>query len=147
MVKFEIGMLFEGTILAALLLSGDPQVPQEMTCTSQTDPASPTAEEEKDKRCWKDSEEVKNPDKTPRKTPLLAERFERVKVRRSVVVLKLCIDSSGNVARTVVLTSSGNTEVDDFFRSAVSKWTFEPATKDGEPVPSVYTIAVSWTVA
>jgi TonB family protein len=96
-------------------------------------------------RCWAGSGvETKNTDGAGRKAPPLPERFENAKVRRTAVVLKLCVDASGKVARTVVVTSSGNTDVDSFYRAAVAGWTFKPATQDGVAVPSVFTIAVNW---
>jgi TonB family protein len=96
-------------------------------------------------RCWVGGgEETKNADGAARKAPPLPERFENANVRRTAVVLKLCVDVSGKVARTIVVTSSGNTEVDAFYRAAVAGWTFKPATRDGVAVPSVFTMAVNW---
>jgi TonB family protein len=96
-------------------------------------------------RCWAGSgEETKNTDGAGRKAPPLPERFENAKVLRTAVVLKLCVDESGKVAKTLVVTSSGNTDVDSFYREAVAGWIFKPAKRGGVVVPSVFTMAVNW---
>ena len=107
---------------------------------SETDRAKPTAKP--DTRCWKGTEKA-NPDAAGRKAPLLPKRFDDAKVLRTVVVVKLCIDHTGQVSRTIVLTSSGNDDVDQFYRDALKKWTFKPLSNDGV-TPSIATISVNW---
>lgn len=129
-------------VMTVLLHCVHSPVAASIICTYQTHERSRMGKEEH--RCWKGPEEVKNPDGARRKAPPLPERFEGAKVRRTAVVVKLCIDAAGQVARTLVLVSSGNMEVDDFYRNTLSKWTFRPVVKDGEPTPSVFTVAVNW---
>jgi len=135
-----------GALIAAMLLSTDARLAARMSRADQTDRAEQRSHAEKTDvpRCWEGSEEVKNADGRSRKAPPLPERFEGSKVSRTAIVLMLCIDSDGQVARTLVQASSGNADVDDFYRSTLSKWTFEPAVENGEPVPSVFTVAVNW---
>jgi TonB family protein len=139
-----IDMISIPILFAALLLNAETRVVASNASTSQTDDDTRAEAGKDEPRCWEGSEEVRNPDETKRKLPFLPERFDGAKVRITAVALKLCIDSDGKVARTFVLTSSGNTEVDEFYRSALSKWTFEPAFKEDHPVPSVFTITVNW---
>jgi TonB family protein len=97
--------------------------------------------------CWGSSKEVKNRDRTRRIPPPLPAKLASVKVQRTTVLLKLCIDTSGRVARTLVVVSSGSKDVDEYYRSAVAKWTFEPAVSEGERVKSVFLLSVGWVPA
>ena len=64
-------------------------------------------------------------------------------VRRSVMFLKLCVSETGEVARLLVLESSGNPDVDKYYSTQLSKWTFTPAERDKRKVRSVVPVTVT----
>jgi hypothetical protein len=97
-----------------------------------------------EQECWKNAKEETNTDRTKRQPPVLPSKFHGVSVRRTFVAVKLCIDSAGLVDRTILVTSSGNSEIDEFYRAEFKTWTFKPLVKAGGSVPSVWTISVNW---
>jgi TonB family protein len=126
-------------LVIVLATEGVTPVLRRPTYFDQSRPSS-----DREPRCWKEGNETKNADGQKRQAPPLPERFNGAKVRRTAIVLKLCIDSTGRVTDTIPLVSSGNKEVDAFYRHALSQWTFKPPIKNGQPMVSVSTIAVSW---
>ena len=100
--------------------------------------------EKPEPRCWTEAKEIQNAGRKGRQAPPLPDRFNGADVRQTAVVLKLCVDSDGRVARTIVLVSSGNDAVDDFYREELSKWTFDPPIRRGKRVVSVSTVAINW---
>jgi TonB family protein len=114
-------------------------------CAEQKDQQSSSAQ--KQKSCWKGSQEIPNPDVRGRKAPPPPKRFDGAKVGRTAVVVKLCINADGQVAKSILLTSSENQEIDEYYRDLLSTWKFKPILRDGVPVPSVVTIAVNWNPA
>lgn len=105
--------------------------------------AQPPAPQTKEQaQCWPGGE-VKNPGVSARKPPPLPERLSGAVIQRSLVSLKLCIDSVGKVDRTMILNSSGNKDVDAFYVSELSKWAFKPAYRERVPVPSVVVVAIT----
>jgi outer membrane biosynthesis protein TonB len=57
------------------------------------------------------------------------------------LLLKLCIDSTGRVARVLTIRSSGNTAVDNLFADSFAKRRFKPVVKDGAAVPSAMSVS------
>lgn len=94
--------------------------------------------------CWPRRPEVITADPTPRKLPALPRQLTGLEVKQFSVALKVCIDEKGQVARTLVLRSSGNREVDAFFQAATAKWKFKPAQQGGKAVPSVLRVSTTW---
>ncbi len=103
----------------------------------------PAPEARKEPSCWPGGAEVVTSDPTPRLLPPPGNELTGV-VKRTSVLLKVCIDDKGNVERTFVLRSTGNKNVDAYFQAAAAKWTFKPAQQDGKPVPSVMRISTAW---
>ena len=66
-------------------------------------------------------------------------------VKRHAVALRLCIDEKGTVARSIVVVSSGNPDVDAFYQRAAEEWKLKPATRGGKVVPSTADVSASWT--
>ncbi len=97
-----------------------------------------------ERRCWKDLEEIENPDTAGRKTPVLPEFFWNERIKVPAVRIKLCIDHQGKVVRSVLLNSSGNTKVDHYYLVEWSKATFKPIERNRKPVPSVFTVSTRW---
>ena len=135
------------TWLAIILLSRTAweSVVVESICVSST--AQQARNPQREQRCWKEAEEIVNRHSARRTASPLPARFDGEKVDRTAIVLKLCIDASGDVVRTIVLTSSGNKAIDGFYKDTLSKWQFKPVIKNGVAVPSVATIAVNWNPA
>lgn len=61
------------------------------------------------------------------------------------VVLRLEIGADGRPASMRVLTSSGETELDESAIAAVRNWEFAPATANGQPVASNIQVPVTFT--
>jgi TonB family protein len=85
--------------------------------------------------CWDGTSEVKNPDVAKRKLPQLPAKLASANVQRHMVTLKLCIDATGHVARSLVIISSGSAEVDQFYRDAVARWNLRPPVRDRQSIP------------
>lgn len=98
----------------------------------------------KAERCWKDGEEIENPDSRSRPPIVLPEYLWKEAVRMPAIRIKLCIDPSGKVARVIQLESSGNDKVDDYYRTEWSKRSFKPVMRNGQAVRSVATVATQW---
>jgi hypothetical protein len=64
-------------------------------------------------------------------------------VRRSVIILKLCVSETGEVARVLVLESWGNADVDKYFTTELSRWTFTPAEREQGSVRSLVPVTVT----
>jgi TonB family protein len=62
------------------------------------------------------------------------------------VLLDVRIDAEGNVLGVQMEKSSGETEIDLSAVSAVRKWKYYPATKDGKPLPAVVRQKVVFSV-
>jgi TonB family protein len=67
-------------------------------------------------------------------------------VKRRIVALKLCIDETGQVSRSIVVTSSGNRNIDRYYQDQVSRWTLKPVMQGQKPRGSVANISVTWNV-
>lgn len=123
--------------ITAVLLSG--------SLIDATEPnGTARASSKPQEQCWKGGNDETNLDRTKREVPVLPSKFDGAKVRRPSVEIKLCIDAAGRVDRTIVLTSSGNTDIDEFYRAAFKAWTFKPLLKAEGAVPSAWTIGVNW---
>lgn len=62
---------------------------------------------------------------------------------RGVVIVEAVIDEAGLVESARVLKSSDVPEIDEAVLAALGQWTFEPATRDGEPVAAYYTANIN----
>ncbi len=63
------------------------------------------------------------------------------------VFLELVVLESGTVGRVDVIKSLDEVHgLDDAARDAASRWTFEPGTKDGTPVPVIITLEMTFTL-
>ena len=54
------------------------------------------------------------------------------------VLLELAVDTEGRVAEVLVVESSGFERLDEAARRGVLAWRFEPALRDGQPVPETF---------
>lgn len=54
---------------------------------------------------------------------------------RGDVVVDIVIDAQGRIAKSTLARGLGN-GVDDIVMATIQQWTFQPATRDGKPVPS-----------
>jgi TonB family protein len=96
--------------------------------------------------CWAGTSDLPNPYPRKQSMPLLPPELATRRTDRRSIVLKLCIDASGRVDHAIVLSSTGDKEVDDFFRLHAAKWKFKPARKNGKPIPSVVKSSTMWNV-
>ena len=130
-----------GIIILALLTVGTTAAVRARSVTSaQQRKAPPRAAQ-----CWTGSPAVKNAAVGSKKLPLLTSELASKPVKRHAVALTLCIDEKGAVARSIVVVSSGNSDVDAFYQRATEKWKLKPATRAGKPVPSTADASANWT--
>jgi protein TonB len=54
---------------------------------------------------------------------------------RGDVVVDVVIDAQGHIAKSTLARGLGN-GIDDIVLATIQQWTFQPATRDGKPVPS-----------
>lgn len=94
--------------------------------------------------CWPGGEpEIDNPNPGRHRPTRLPENLANAKVHRSVMLLKLCVADTGEVDRVLVLESSGNAEVDKYYTTEMSKWTFPPVERDKRPIRTVVPVSVT----
>jgi len=117
--------------LGALVAAQDAQTRSRDTKTSQRNV------------CWPGEAEIQNSNIGSRRTPRLPPELADEKVQRSVMSLKLCVSETGEVARVLLLRSSGNAKVDTYYTTELSKWTFKPAEKDKRSIHSVVPVTVT----
>ena len=94
-------------------------------------------------RCWTDEAEIENPDVKNRRPIRLPSELATAKTRRAIMLLKLCVSETGAVARVIVVESSGNLDVDDFYLKEFSKWVFKPVERRHRRIRTVATVAVT----
>jgi protein TonB len=58
--------------------------------------------------------------------------------------LRLLVRADGTVGGVELLVSSGDAELDRAAVAALSRWQFEPARRDGQPVDSYYLVWVAF---
>jgi TonB family protein len=97
----------------------------------------------KEQVCWPGEPEIQNPNPGKHRPSRLPPEFANAKVQRSVMLLKLCVSETGDVARVLVLQSSGNPDVDKYYMTELSKWTFTPAERERRRVRSFVPVAVT----
>jgi hypothetical protein len=107
-------------------------------------PDNHRSKQPKAERCWKDGEEIENPDGRGRPPIVLAEHLWKEPVRIPAIRIKLCVEPSGKVSRVIQLRSSGNDKVDEYYRTEWSKRTFKAVIRNGQAVRSVATVATQW---
>lgn len=93
--------------------------------------------------CWPGEPEIQNPKPSKHRPSRLPPELANAKVQRSVMLLKLCVSEAGDVARVLVLKSSGNPDVDKHYTTELSKWTVAPAERDNNRVRSVVPVTVT----
>ena len=93
--------------------------------------------------CWPGEIEIQNPKPGKHRPSRLPPELANARVRRSVMLLKLCVSQVGDVARVLVLESSGNPDVDKDDTTELSKWTFTPPERDKRKVRSVVPVTVT----
>ena len=95
--------------------------------------------------CWPGEPEIQNRSTGKPRRPIgLPAELANATVRvGSVVLLKLCVTDSGEVARALTIKSSGNAGVDDFYSKELSKRTFTPVEREGRKVRSVVSVAIT----
>ncbi len=94
--------------------------------------------------CWPNRGELVTSDASPRRLPKLPKRLMQRQVKQFSVTLKVCISENGDVARTLILRSSGDKQVDAFFQAATTKWRFKPMQQQGKAVPSILRVSTVW---
>lgn len=76
---------------------------------------------------------------------LLAGRDALLALRFPTLVLKISIDSAGNVSAVEVIRSSGSNEIDQPCQIAAYDWWFEPSRDiEGNAVPDVILFTIQW---
>ena len=95
-------------------------------------------------RCWPNGPELITSDASPRRLPKLPKRLLKRRVQRFSVALKICIAEKGSVIRIVILRSSGDKEVDEFFQAAAGKWQFTKTRQAGKPVRTILRVSTVW---
>ena len=104
----------------------------------------PKAEQKKESvSCWPGEPEIQNPNPGKHRPGRLPPELAKAKVQRSVMLLKLCVSETGEVARVLVLESSGNADVDKHYTAELSKWSFAPAVRDKKRVRSVVPVTIT----
>jgi len=93
--------------------------------------------------CWPGEAEIQNPNTGSRRAPRLPPELADEKVQRSVMSLKLCVSETGEVARVLLLRSSGSAKIDTYYTTELSKWTFKPAEREKRSVHSVVPVTVT----
>ncbi|HEX7828493.1 MAG TPA: energy transducer TonB [Thermoanaerobaculia bacterium] len=88
--------------------------------------------------------DIKAPQIISRVEPVYPPGVKRSKVN-GVVVLECVIDDSGAVREAHILKSL-TPALDKAAINAVSQWKFKPGTKDGQPVPVIFTLTVSFRI-
>ena len=125
-------------VLALLVLAFGP------TCTSAADGQTTSHAKKKEQmNCWPGEPEIQNPNTGKRRPPRLPPTLVNAKTERSVILLKLCVSDTGEVARVLLLDSSGNADVDNHYTKALSTWTFTPVEREKRKVRSVVSVAVT----
>ncbi len=75
--------------------------------------------------------------------PDFPEKVRRTRVHKEVL-LECVIDERGVVAALYVATSAGDL-LDEAAKAAVRQWRYEPARKDGAPVPYLFPVRIVYT--
>jgi protein TonB len=90
---------------------------------------------------------VANPDRQPRVLTKVAPIYPHdafVKRMQGKVTVEIVIDAGGRVVRTKIV--DGHPSFDDAALAAVRQWVFAPAIKDGQPVPSLAYVPVTFQI-
>ena len=97
-------------------------------------------------RCWPGAPEIQDPNPGKHRPSRLPPQLANARVRSPGMLLRLCVSEAGQVARVLVLESSGNPDVDKYYTTELSKWRFPPAEQDGRRVRSVVPVTVNLSV-
>lgn len=121
------------------LLATYTQVAKQSRRVKSTPPKAPP-----EPRCWGAEPETLNPDVKHPPIAVLPSDLAAKPVERRTIILKLCIDEAGQVTDTLVLLSTGDSEVDNFFRRQAAKRRFKPLEKGDRPIKTVAKMSVVW---
>jgi hypothetical protein len=86
--------------------------------------------------CWQ--EELLN-SSNPKSFPkiVLPDELKAEHVTGTMIKAKLCLNMEGRVIRVLILTGSGSTPLDDFYRTCLEDYIYPPMKKGGQPCESV----------
>ena len=93
--------------------------------------------------CWPGEPEIENLNPARHRPNLLPPEHSNYLVKRTIMLLRLCVSETGEVSRVLMLESSGNPDIDNHFTTQVSKWTFPPAERDEKRVRSFVPVAIT----
>jgi len=79
---------------------------------------------------------------TERPEPVYPEDYRKARIS-GIVILELAINAAGQLEHVGILKSLAP-GLDEAAVSAVRKWKFKPATKDGQPVPVLYVMTINF---
>jgi protein TonB len=65
---------------------------------------------------------------------------------QGVVMLRLAIDADGKLLRTELQKSSGFTRLDKAARDSVTRWQFQAALENGQPVAALLVLPVRFSL-
>ena len=105
-------------------------------------PQQPERNKSNAEMCWAGDAEIPNLTTGKHKVPTLPNELANAEVKQSTVLLKVCIGEKGDISRVLVLGSSGNSEVDNYFIKEISKWPFKPMRRANANIRSVLTVAI-----
>lgn len=98
------------------------------------------------KACW-DGPVVRNKDGSKNKMPSMPAKLADRKITNTVVVFSACVESDGSIAKVLTARSSGDADVDAFYREALLKWKVVPEERQGKKVRSVLTVVVTIAIS
>lgn len=98
------------------------------------------------KTCW-DGPVVRNRDGSKNKMPSMPAKFAGRKITNTVAVFSACVESDGSIAKVLTSRSSGDADVDAFYRDAILKWKVAPEERRGKKVRSVLTVVVTLAIS
>ena len=105
--------------------------------TAVTDPGAPG-------HVVRPGEEVKPPVAERRVDPVFPEAARRAGVVTQSVTLEAVITRTGCIRRLRIVKPAPMPEINTAAILAVSQWIFRPATSNGEPVPVLFNLTVSF---
>ena len=93
--------------------------------------------------CWPGEPEIENPNPARHRPNLLPPEHSNSLIKRTIMLLRLCVSETGEVSRVSVLESSGNSDIDNHFTKQVSKWAFPPAERNKKRLRSFVPVAIT----